>query len=182
MSLSDSIARLLEIGYSLSLDNDKIRFHYDQPGEPPEEVGGLLAEIKAHKEEVVTILRSEAREPEPLPSEKPVQTPKDPNIDPVKSDQSEPETPGPLFGGAIDQPAGEKVKKAKKTSVKIFSNLFNEKICLVADQEELETLASKGVKEAIYMAWEIPALKGMDKERLRAVHLTKKVFPGAALA
>jgi hypothetical protein len=32
------------------------------------------------------------------------------------------------------------------------------------------------------MAWEIPVLKGMDKERLRAVHLTKKVFPGAAMA
>lgn len=66
--------------------------------------------------------------------------------------------------------------------VKIFSKLFNEEIWLVADQEEMEALVSKGVKEVVYMAWEIPALKGMDKERLRTVHLTKKVFSGSALA
>src|SRR4030043_1061644 len=63
-----------------------------------------------------------------------------------------------------------KVKKAKVPPVKIYSRLFNEEIYIVADQEELETLASKGVKEVIYMAWEIPALKGADKESLRAGH------------
>jgi hypothetical protein len=66
--------------------------------------------------------------------------------------------------------------------VKIYSRLFNEEIYIVADREEMETLVSKGVKEVVYMAWEIPVLKGVDKERLRAVHLTKKVFPGAAMA
>ena len=75
-----------------------------------------------------------------------------------------------------------KVKRVKMPSVKIYSRLFNEEIYVVADQEELETLVLRGVKEAIYMAWEIPTLKGMDKEGLRAVHLTKKVFPGSALA
>jgi len=96
--------------------------------------------------------------------------------------------PSPL--GAEGEPQGSlsltqiggEAKKAKMAPVKIFSKLFNEVIWLVADQEELKTLASKGVKEAIYMAWEIPVLKRMDRERLEAVHLTKKVFPGAALA
>ena len=75
-----------------------------------------------------------------------------------------------------------RVKGVKMPPVKIYSRLFNEEIYVVADQEEMEALVSKGIKEVIYVAWEIPALKGMDKERLRAVHLTKKIFPGSALA
>lgn len=75
-----------------------------------------------------------------------------------------------------------KVKVVKVFPVKIYSRLFDEAIYVVADQEELETLALKGVKEVIYVAWEIPALRGMEREWLRAVHLTKKVFPGSALA
>lgn len=75
-----------------------------------------------------------------------------------------------------------RVRKIEMSPVKIYSRLFNEEIYVVADQEELEALVSKGVKEVIYIAWEIPVLKGVDKERLRAVHLTKKIFPGAALA
>lgn len=75
-----------------------------------------------------------------------------------------------------------RVRKVKMSPVKIYSRLFNEEIYVVADQEELETLASKGVKEVVYMAWEIPVLKGMDKEKLMAIHSVKKMFPGAGLA
>jgi len=78
--------------------------------------------------------------------------------------------------------SGGKVKRVKMPPVKIYSRLFNEEIYVVADQEELEALASKGVKEVVYMAWEIPVLKGMDKEKLMAIHSVKKVFPGAGLA
>ncbi|MGO8991198.1 MAG: hypothetical protein ACLQGU_17770 [bacterium] len=94
--------------------------------------------------------------PDPLPSEKPVEP-----------------------SGEIE---GAKVKKPKMAPVKIFSKLFNGEIWLVADQEEMEALVEKGVKEVIYMAWEIPILKGKDKASLKAVHATKKVFPGAGLA
>ena len=45
----------------------------------------------------------------------------------------------------------------------------------------MDALVSKGVKEVVYMAWEIPVLRGKDKESLRAVHATKKVFPGSAI-
>jgi hypothetical protein len=75
-----------------------------------------------------------------------------------------------------------KVKKVKMSPVKIYSRLFNEEIYIVADQEEMETLVSKGVKEVVYMAWEIPLLKDMDKEKLMAIHSVKKIFPGAGLA
>jgi hypothetical protein len=90
---------------------------------------------------------------------------------------SEGETQGALPFTQI----GREAKKVKMAPIKIFSNLFNEEIWLVAGQEEMEALVSRGVKEPIYMAWEIPALRGKDKESLRAVHLTKKVFPGALL-
>ena len=75
-----------------------------------------------------------------------------------------------------------KVKKVKLFPVKIYSRLFNEEIYIVADQEEMETLASKRVKEVVYMAWEVPLLKEMDKEKLMAIHSVKKIFPGAGLA
>jgi hypothetical protein len=74
-----------------------------------------------------------------------------------------------------------RVKRAKMSPVKIYSRLFNEEIYIVADQEEMETLVSKGVKEVVYMAWEIPLLKGMDKEKLTAIYSVKKIFPGAGL-
>jgi len=141
--------------------------------------------------------------------EAPGQPRQTPVVDPAK-DHAETETPGPLFseseGQSQDQvitpqtprlgdvpsedeaqvapsitQTGGEPKKAKMAPVKIFSNLFNEEIWLVADQEEMEALVSKGVKEAVYMAWEIPVLKGKDKESLRAVHATKKVFPGSAI-
>jgi|GEM_PF-1421428 hypothetical protein len=134
-----------------------------------------------------------------------------PVVDPVKGDHAETETPSPLFseseGQSQDQvitpqtprlgdvpsedeaqvapsitQTGGEAKKAKMAPVKIFSKLFNEEIWLVADQEEMELLVSRGIKEAIYMAWEIPVLRGKDKESLKAVHATKKVFPGSALA
>lgn len=75
-----------------------------------------------------------------------------------------------------------KVKRAKMSPVKIYSRLFNEEIYLVADQEEMEALASKGVKEVVYMAGEIPLLKEMNKEKLITIHSVKKIFPGAGLA
>ena len=74
-----------------------------------------------------------------------------------------------------------KVRGVKMPPVKIYSRLFNEEIYVVADQEEMEALVSKGVKEVVYMAWEIPVLKGMDKEKLIAIHSVKKIFPGAGL-
>lgn len=70
----------------------------------------------------------------------------------------------------------------KKAPVKIYSRLFNEDIWLVSDWEEMENLVSRGVKEAVYLAREIPiSLEGMDLESLRAVHATKKVFPGSVV-
>jgi hypothetical protein len=75
-----------------------------------------------------------------------------------------------------------RVRKVQMYPVKIYSRLFNEEIYVVADQEEMEVLAAKGVKEVVYMAWEIPVLRGVGQERLKAIHQIKKIFPGTGLA
>jgi hypothetical protein len=77
---------------------------------------------------------------------------------------------------------GGKVKKVKMAPVRIYSRLFSEEIYIVADQEEMNRLVSKGVTRVVYMAWEIPVLRGIGREMLKTVYLTKKVFPGSALA
>ena len=86
--------------------------------------------------------------------------------------------------GNETRPFPREVLTSKKGGlpVKIYSKLFNEEIYIVADQEEMETLASKGVREVVYMAWEIPVLRGVGQEKLKVIHQIKKIFPGAGLA
>jgi hypothetical protein len=129
---------------------------------------------------------SRGGEPEPLPSEKPVEPSGDKSVEQEKRDQPETAGPRPLFSGSIDGdlpvvPAEGRVQKAKMAPVKIFSSLFNEEIWLVADQEEMEILVSKGVKEVVYMMGEIPLLKEMNRGKLMIIHSVKKIFPGAGL-
>lgn len=76
---------------------------------------------------------------------------------------------------------GDTDVKAKMAPVKIFSNLFNESLWLVADDEEMKVMVSKGVKEAIYTAQDIVLLRERDESSLKAVHTTKKVFPGSTV-
>jgi hypothetical protein len=71
--------------------------------------------------------------------------------------------------------------KAKMAPVKIFSNLFNESLWLVADEEEMKVMISKGVKEAIYTVQDIALLRERDELSLKAVQVTKKVFPGSTV-
>src|SRR5512139_668402 len=63
-----------------------------------------------------------------------------------------------------------KVKKVKMLPRKIYSKVLREHVWMVADQEDMESLASRGVKEVVYVGWEI-ALLGMEsKETQEAVH------------
>lgn len=68
----------------------------------------------------------------------------------------------------------------KRGPVKIFSNLFNEDIWLAADQKEMEGLVLKGVKEAIYLASEISALKGRDPRAYGRSTRRRRYFQGAS--
>ncbi len=86
--------------------------------------------------------------------------------------------------GNETRPFPREVLTSKKGGLpaKIYSKLFREEIWLVATKEEMEALASKEVREAVYMTWEIPVLRGVGQEKLKAIHQIKKIFLGAGLA
>jgi hypothetical protein len=64
-TITDLIERLKGLGYSLSLDGEKVRFRYAEAVEPPEEAKALLDAVREHKAEVVAYL--ERAVPRPLP-------------------------------------------------------------------------------------------------------------------
>lgn len=158
------IREVRQIGYQIRVKDEDILLTWTKEGHPPSEtITPLLLLLKQQKGAILEYLRRE---------------------DEIKSDEQ-----FSLPWGESMQvnhkkrliPEGE-VQGAKMLPVKIYSKLFGEEIWLVANKEEMEALVSKGIKEAIYQAWEIPVLKGKNKESLWAVHQTKKLFPGSALA
>jgi len=158
------IREVRQIGYQIRVKDEDILLTWTKEGHPPAEtITPLLLLLKQQKGAILEYLRGE---------------------DEIKSDEQ------------FSLPWGEsmqvnhkkrlisegRVQRVKMAPVKIYSRLFNEEIYIVADREEMEALVSKGIKEAIYQAWEIPVLKGKNKESLGAVHQIKKLFPGSALA
>jgi hypothetical protein len=61
----------------------------------------------------------------------------------------------------------------------INAKLVNDCFLLVETEQEAEALRSAGILDVIYTVKEIKQLKGLDEARLKAYHLTKKVFPQA---
>lgn len=58
--------------------------------------------------------------------------------------------------------------------VLIDSKILNERIGIVFDEKALAAARRHGIKEVIYTAEEVRALKGVSSERLRAIHAAKK--------
>jgi hypothetical protein len=151
------IREVRQIGYQVCIKDEDILLTWTREDHPPAEtITPLLLLLKQQKEAILEYLRSDEQFALPW------------------SESTQANHKKKLFSEG-------KIKKAKMLPVKIYSRLFNEEIYIVADQEEMETLVSKGVKEVVYMAWEIPLLKGMDKEKLTAIYSVKKIFPGAGL-
>ena len=63
----------------------------------------------------------------------------------------------------------------------IYSRILDDFLLIVDTDQDAEALHSQGVIDAIYTAGEIPELKGLPEVSLKAVHMVKKVFPGARL-
>jgi len=61
----------------------------------------------------------------------------------------------------------------------IYSELLQDFLWAVPDEEARERLLAQGVKEVIYTEAEIDLLRGVSKETLRQVHEAKKVFTGS---
>lgn len=59
---------------------------------------------------------------------------------------------------------------------------LDEGILIAGDQEEMDKIVSEANQQAIYFGWEVLCLKGMDEEMIKAIHETKRIFPGAIIA
>lgn len=145
-------------------------------------------------------------EPEPLPSENPVQPSTDSNEDPGRVDQPGTRGPGPLFGGSIegDQPDGQAITPQSdnggiiegipsdeemdriRKPIPILSQYLDGKVVyLVRDEEMAQEIEKQG--KVAFTPGEIRTLAekfpSMDRNEwllfLKAVCLTKKTFEGS---
>ena len=60
MSISKTVNKLQEVGFSLSLEGDKVKVTF--PGQPPREAKPLLNELKARKKEAVDYLKNQVND------------------------------------------------------------------------------------------------------------------------
>ena len=63
-----------------------------------------------------------------------------------------------------------------KVAIKIYSEILQAYLWVVNTDEDMRSLRSKGISEAIYTTDEVEKLKGIDKESLKAIHEVKEIF------
>jgi hypothetical protein len=68
-------------------------------------------------------------------------------------------------------------KCGRRVAVKIWSELLECHLWVVADEEDMKALRDKGFKEAVYRLNEIKELKKLSKESLKEIHKVKEIFP-----
>ncbi len=54
---SGLLSDLAAVGYEISLEGDHVKLRYQKPGNPPESVRKLIAELREHKAEALAILK-----------------------------------------------------------------------------------------------------------------------------
>ena len=69
--------------------------------------------------------------------------------------------------------------REKNLAIRIRSAVLGENVWLVSNEAVREHLKSEGL--VCYLAEEIPGLKGLSRETLRAIHEAKRVFPNSRL-
>lgn len=69
-----------------------------------------------------------------------------------------------------------KVTPIEKVAYRIYSNILQAYLWVVADNEEMKTLRTEGIQEAVYTHKDISELKKLSKEDLKAIHRVKEVF------
>ncbi|MGA2465524.1 MAG: hypothetical protein ABSH06_14355 [Thermodesulfobacteriota bacterium] len=127
----------------------------------------------------------------------------EPETDPVKGDQPEPGTPGPLFGGSIEEdqpedqgvtpqspclqgvPSDEEIDRIRKPIPILSQYLDGKVVYLVRDEEMAQEVEKQG--KVAFTPEEIRTLTekfhSMDRDAwvsfLKAICLTKKTFEGS---
>jgi hypothetical protein len=69
-----------------------------------------------------------------------------------------------------------KITPIEKVAYKVWSEVLGCYLWVVDTDQDLHTLRSQGIKEAIYTGDEIQKLKGLDKDDLKEIHKVKEVF------
>ena len=73
------------------------------------------------------------------------------------------------------------LKCGRNVAIKVYSELLGCHLWVVNTDQDMHTLRSQGIKEAIYTAGEIKKLKSMSKNDLKAVHEVKRVFENSKI-
>ncbi len=70
-----------------------------------------------------------------------------------------------------------KIIPIERIAYKIYSELLDCFLWVVADDKDMETLRDNGITEPIYTEHDITEIKKLPKEALKEIHKVKKVFP-----
>lgn len=69
-----------------------------------------------------------------------------------------------------------KITPVEKVAYRIYSNILQAYLWVVDTDQDMHTLRSQEITEAIYTADEIKKLKGLSKDSLIEIHKVKQVF------
>lgn len=73
------------------------------------------------------------------------------------------------------------IKPVEKVAFKIYSEILQEHLWVVETDQDMKALRSQGNTEAIYTLREIPELKKIPREDLKAIHNIKETFPESTI-
>jgi hypothetical protein len=74
-----------------------------------------------------------------------------------------------------------KITPIEKVAYRVYSEILQAYLWVVETNQDMHSLRSQGVPEAIYTAGEIRKLKGLNKESLKEINKVKEVFPDSTL-
>lgn len=72
-----------------------------------------------------------------------------------------------------------KITPVEKIAYKVYSEILQAYLWVVDTDEDMYSLRSKKVSEAIYTGEEIRKLKGLDRDSLKEINRVKEVFEGS---
>ena len=80
----------------------------------------------------------------------------------------------PLIQNGLIQPI-------EKVPYKVYSEILQSNLWIVETDQDMHSLRSQGITEAIYTADEIKELRKLSKEDLREIHKVKETFPESTI-
>ncbi len=70
-----------------------------------------------------------------------------------------------------------KITPAERVAYKVYSELLQAHLWVVETDQDMHSLRTQGISEAVYTRKEIKELRKLPKEHLKAIHEAKELFP-----